>query len=99
LGRAPNIKAEQIVLHHRLLLAAIGDRESYMLSPHQGASAMSTYRAYLIARNGHHIKAVDLECVDDDAAKKRAEQMADGTNVSCGSTPAELRGLTANLNE
>ena len=42
---------------------------------------MSTYRAYLIARNGHHIKAVDLECVDDNAAKKRAEQMADGTNV------------------
>jgi hypothetical protein len=42
---------------------------------------MSHYRAYLIARNGHHIKAVDLECVDDNAAKKRAEQMADGTNV------------------
>jgi len=42
---------------------------------------MSHYRAYLIAREGHHIKAVDLECVDDDAAKKRAEQMADGTNV------------------
>ena len=42
---------------------------------------MSHYRAYLIAPDGHHIKAVDLECVDDDAAKKRAEQMADGTNV------------------
>ena len=42
---------------------------------------MSHYRAYLVACNGHHIKAVDLECVDDDAAKKRAAQMADGTNV------------------
>ena len=42
---------------------------------------MSHYRAYLLARNGHHIKAVDLECVDDDAAKKSAEQMANGTNV------------------
>ena len=42
---------------------------------------MSHYRAYLIAPDGHHIKAVDIECVDDDAAKKRAEQMADGTNV------------------
>ena len=42
---------------------------------------MSHYRAYLVARNGHHIKAVDLECVDDDAAKKSAEQMANGTNV------------------
>jgi len=49
--------------------------------PLQGASAMSHYRAYLIAREAHHIQAVDLECVDDDAAKKRAEQMADGTNV------------------
>jgi hypothetical protein len=42
---------------------------------------MSHYRAYLIAPHGHHIKAVDLECVDDDAAKKLAEQMACGTNV------------------
>jgi hypothetical protein len=42
---------------------------------------MSHYRAYLIEPHGHHIKAVDLECVDDDAAKKRAEQMACGTNV------------------
>ena len=42
---------------------------------------MSHYRAYLIARDGHHIKAVDLECVDDDAAKKRAAQMADVANV------------------
>ena len=42
---------------------------------------MSRYRAYLIAPNGHHIRAVDLECLDEDAAKKRAEQMADGSNV------------------
>jgi hypothetical protein len=42
---------------------------------------MSHYRAYLIAPDGHHIKAVDIECADDDAAKKRAEQMADGTDV------------------
>ena len=43
---------------------------------------MSHYRAYLIARDGHHIKAVDLECVDDDAAKNRAALMADGTKSS-----------------
>jgi hypothetical protein len=42
---------------------------------------MSHYRAYLIAPDGHHIKAVDLECVDDNAAKKRAAQMAVGSNV------------------
>jgi hypothetical protein len=62
-------------------LAAIGDRESCMLPPHQGASAMSHYRAYLIAPDGGHIKAVDIECIDDDAAKKRAAQMANGSNV------------------
>ena len=60
---------------------------------------MSHYTAYLIARDRHHIKAVDLECVDDDAAKKRAEQMADVSNVELWSTPAELLSLTANLNE
>ncbi len=42
---------------------------------------MSLYKAYLIAPDGHHIKAVDLECVDDDAAKIRAEQMTDASNV------------------
>ena len=42
---------------------------------------MSHYKAYLIAPDGHHIKAVDLECVDDDAAKMRAEQMTDVSHV------------------
>lgn len=42
---------------------------------------MSHYKAYLIAADGHHIKAVDLECLDDDAAKKRAEQMTAVSNV------------------
>jgi hypothetical protein len=42
---------------------------------------MSHYKAYLIALGGHHIKAVDLECVDDDEAKIRAEQMADASDV------------------
>ena len=42
---------------------------------------MSHYKAYLISRDGHHIKAVDLECVDDDVAKKRAEQLTDFSNV------------------
>jgi hypothetical protein len=42
---------------------------------------MSHYKAYLIARDGHHIKAVDFECDDDDAAKKRAERMTDVKDV------------------
>jgi hypothetical protein len=42
---------------------------------------MSLYKAYIIASDGHHIKAVNLECVDDAAAKRRAEQMTDVSNV------------------
>ncbi|MBR0950117.1 hypothetical protein [Bradyrhizobium canariense] len=42
---------------------------------------MSHYKAYLISQDGHHIKAVNLECVDDDAAKKRAEQLTDFSHV------------------
>ncbi len=42
---------------------------------------MSHYKAYLIAPDGHHIKAVDLECVDDNEATIRAEQMTGASNV------------------
>ncbi|MBR0970907.1 MULTISPECIES: hypothetical protein [Bradyrhizobium] len=42
---------------------------------------MSNYKAYLISPDGHHIKAVDLDCVDDDAAKRRAEQLTDFSQV------------------
>jgi len=41
---------------------------------------MSHYRPYLIA-GSHHIKAVDFDCVDDDAAKERAQQLVDGRDV------------------
>jgi hypothetical protein len=47
----------------------------------KGASVMAHYRAYLIGCDGHSIKAVDLNCTDDDAARKRAKQMVDGHNV------------------
>jgi len=42
---------------------------------------MAHYRAYLIGRDGHSIRAIDLNCTDDDDARKRAEQMVDGHNV------------------
>jgi hypothetical protein len=42
---------------------------------------MTHYRAYLIGHDGHHIQAVDINCTDDDDAKKRAEQMVDGHDV------------------
>jgi hypothetical protein len=42
---------------------------------------MAHYQAYLVGRDGNFIKAVDLICNDDDAAKKRAERMIDGHDV------------------
>ena len=47
----------------------------------KGVSVMAHYRAYIIGSDGHSIKAVDLNCTDDDAARKRAKQMVDGHNV------------------
>jgi hypothetical protein len=52
-----------------------------MLSPNKKVPVMAHYRAYLIDLDGHHIKAVDINCTDDDDARKRAEQMVDGHNV------------------
>jgi hypothetical protein len=52
-----------------------------MLPLNKEVSVMAHYRAYLVGRDGHHIKAVDLNCTDDAAAMKRAEQMVDGHNV------------------
>ena len=42
---------------------------------------MTYYQAYLIGRDGHCIKTVDLTCADDEAAKKRALKMVDGHDV------------------
>jgi hypothetical protein len=53
---------------------------------------MTHYRAYLIGRDSHSIKAVDFNCDDDEAAKKRAERMVDGHDVELwGSRPQDRK--------
>ena len=42
---------------------------------------MHAYRAYLIGRDGHIIRRVDLECDDDSAATERAKQLIDFHDV------------------
>ena len=42
---------------------------------------MAHYRAYLMGRDSYVIKAVDLGCLDDDAAIKQAQKMVDGHDV------------------
>ena len=39
------------------------------------------YRAYLLRRNGDIALRVDLDCDDDDAAKRQAKALADGYDV------------------
>jgi hypothetical protein len=39
------------------------------------------YRAYFVGTDGHFIRAVELFCPDDEAAKERANQLVDGFDV------------------
>jgi hypothetical protein len=42
---------------------------------------MLDYRAYIIGGDGHFLKAILLECADDDEATALAKQLVDGNNV------------------
>jgi hypothetical protein len=42
---------------------------------------MPHYRAYIIGRDGHFDKAVELDCADDKAAMESAKQFVDGHDV------------------
>jgi hypothetical protein len=57
---------------------------------------MAHYRAYLIDPDGHHIKAVDINCTDDDDARKLAEQMVDGHNVELWEHARRIARFDAN---
>ena len=46
----------------------------------QGAH-MPDYRAYIIGRDGHFTKAIDLDCADDSAAIESAKQLINGCDV------------------
>jgi hypothetical protein len=42
---------------------------------------MTGYRAYIIGQDGHFLRAVELVCPDDEAAKQYAGQLVDGHDV------------------
>jgi hypothetical protein len=42
---------------------------------------MPHYRAYIIGRDGHFDKAVELDCANDKAAMESAKQFVDGHDV------------------
>jgi hypothetical protein len=39
------------------------------------------YRLYVIGPDGHFIKAIDLQCADDEAAQQSAKQFIDGHDL------------------
>jgi hypothetical protein len=55
--------------------------ESFALPPIRGCRSVPGYRAYIIGRDGHFIKAIALDCADDDAAREYAKQLIDGHEV------------------
>jgi hypothetical protein len=48
--------------------------------PHEG-DRMHNYKAYLLGRTGNIVSRVDLDCNDDEAAKKRANALVGGHDV------------------
>ena len=42
---------------------------------------MAEYRVYIVGDDGHFLRAVDIFCDDDEAAKDRAKQLVDGHAV------------------
>ena len=38
---------------------------------------MAVYRAYVVGDDGHIIKSVDLDCIDDEVAKQEAQQLVE----------------------
>ena len=42
---------------------------------------MTEYRVYIVDENGHFLRAVELVCPNDDAAKEQAKQFVDGHDV------------------
>ena len=42
---------------------------------------MPEYRAYIMGHDGHIVRAVHLNCFDDDQAIRQAEALVDGHDV------------------
>ena len=42
---------------------------------------MADYRAYIVGRDGHFIREVEIVCPDDEEAKAYAKRLVDGHDV------------------
>ena len=51
---------------------------------------MVDYRAYILASDGRIAKGIDLECVDDEEAKRWAEKLVNGHDVELWQGPRKV---------
>jgi hypothetical protein len=58
-------------------------------------SHVAHYRAYIIGRDGHFRKAIDLDCIDDEAAKQSARQLVNREDVELWQRDRKIPTLTA----
>jgi hypothetical protein len=42
---------------------------------------MGEYRAYIIGKDAHFVRAIELVCPDDETAKEQAKQLVDGHDI------------------
>jgi hypothetical protein len=60
--------------HHRF-------KQPQSIEERLSEEAMQDYRAFVIGRDGHILQRHEFLCADDEAAKKRVQQMVDGYDV------------------
>jgi hypothetical protein len=57
---------------------------------------MTEYRVYILDKNGHFLRAVELICPNDDAAKEQAKQFVDGHDVELWQQDRRIANFVAN---
>jgi len=57
---------------------------------------MIEYRVYILDESGHFLRAVELVCPNDDAAKEQAKQFVDGHDVELWQQDRQIANFVAN---
>jgi hypothetical protein len=52
---------------------------------------MPHYRFYVLDEHGQFMSAMNVDCIDDDAAKEQAKRLADGQEVELWRLVAQLK--------
>ena len=58
---------------------------------------MVDYRVYVIGSDGHFVRAIQLDCPDDNAAIESAKQLIDGHDIELWQEDRKIAKLDRNL--